>query len=178
MATLDSLMEEKSKILSKIDVQQYVIEMFKDSGIKALIVGEFIPLMNQKINEYLEKFDLFVDFSLDSEFNETIKSRHRDAFSYNSFSEGEKQRIDLAILFAWRSIAMERNSAATNIIIFDETLDQSLDADAVDGFTEILEDIGNDIHVFVVSHKDMVPEVFDRWIKVEKKNDFAVLTET
>jgi DNA repair exonuclease SbcCD ATPase subunit len=134
--------------------------------------------MNQKINHFLQLFDLFVNFELDSEFNETIKSRNRDSFSYNSFSEGEKQRIDLAILFAWREIALQKNSAVTNILIFDETLDKSLDADAIDVFMNILESIGTGIHVFVVSHKDVVPEVFDRSIRVEKKNDFALLTIT
>lgn len=175
---VDQLIQMKGTLINRQSVLNSIQEMCKDSGVKAIIVQEFIPMMNQKINHFLNLFDLFVNFELDSEFNETIKSRGRDSFSYNSFSEGEKQRIDLAILFAWREISIQKNAATTNLLIFDETLDKSLDADAVDVFMNILESIGKNIHVFVVSHKDVVPEVFDRSIRVEKKNDFGVLTIT
>lgn len=178
LSEMDSLVSEKSLLVSRQSVLATAQELCKDSGVKSMIVQEFIPLMNQKINHFLQLFDLFVNFELDSEFNETIKSRNRDSFSYNSFSEGEKQRIDLAILFAWREIAIQKNAAVTNLLIFDETLDKSIDADGVDVFMNILENIGTSIHVFVVSHKDVIPEVFDRSIRVEKKNDFALLTIT
>jgi DNA repair exonuclease SbcCD ATPase subunit len=178
MSEMDSFLTEKTKLISRSSVLATIQEMCKDSGVKAMIVQEFIPFMNQLINEYLNAFDLFVNFELDSEFNESIKSRNRDNFSYNSFSEGEKQRIDLAILFSWRDLALKKNAAVTNLLIFDETLDKSLDPDAVDVFMTILEKIGNHINVFVVSHKDVIPEVFDRSILVEKINDFAVLTES
>jgi DNA repair exonuclease SbcCD ATPase subunit len=133
-------------------------------------------MLNTLINEYLQKFDMFVSFELDETFNETIKSRNRDTFSYNSFSEGEKTRIDLSILFAWRKIAMSRNSISTNILIFDETLDRGLDEDSVNIFIDILNCLEEDVNSIVISHRNLVPEMFDRHLTVEKVRDFSVLS--
>jgi DNA repair exonuclease SbcCD ATPase subunit len=176
--TLVGKTEEKNSLSKSIEYYKTSVEVLKDSGIKAKIIATFIPLMNKLINEYLEKFDMFVSFELDETFTETIKSRNRDTFSYNSFSEGEKRKIDLSILFAWRKIAMSRNSVATNLLIFDETLDSSLDESSVNTFVDILDSIESDVNTIVISHRNMVPELFDRHIKVEKVRDFSILTET
>ena len=160
------------------DAQYYMmaVTMLKDTGIKSRIIAQFIPLMNQYINEYMTKFDMFVNFELDENFDETIKSRNRDTFSYNSFSEGEKMRINLSILFAWRRIAMSKNSISTNIIVFDETLDSSLDEEAVDTFVNILGSIEEDTNVVVISHRKVIDEMFDRVVVIKKVNDFSVVT--
>ena len=113
-------------------------EMLKDTGIKTKVIKQYIPVINKLVNQYLQVLDFFVHFNLDESFQETIRSRHRDAFSYDSFSEGEKQRIDLALLFTWRMIAKMKNSVATNLLILDETFDSSLDHDGVDNLMKIL----------------------------------------
>ena len=107
-------------------------EMLKDTGIKTKIIKQYLPVMNNLVNQYLQVLDFYVHFDLDEEFNETIRSRHRDEFSYDSFSEGEKQRIDLSLLFTWRQIAKMKNSVATNLLVLDETFDSSLDQDGVE----------------------------------------------
>lgn len=178
-SAVESLVEktdEKNEAAKQLDHYKVSVEVLKDTGIKAKIIATFIPIMNDLINEYLQKFDMFVLFELDENFNETIKSRHRDTFTYNSFSEGEKTRIDLSILFAWRKIAMARNSVSTNLLIFDETLDKSLDDDAVDTFVDILDSVEDTVNTVVVSHRNVVPEMFDRHITIEKVRDFSVLT--
>lgn len=167
--------ETKNTASKDIEYFKACVEILKDSGIKAKVISTFIPIMNKLINEYLERFDLFVSFELDEMFNETIKSRNRDTFTYNSFSEGEKAKIDLAILFAWRKIAMSRNSVSTNILIFDETLDQSLDEESVDSFINILDSIEETVNCIVISHRSIIPEVFDRHINVTKVRDFSVI---
>lgn len=168
--------EDKNTASIQLDHYKASVEVLKDTGIKAKIIATFIPMMNDLINEYLQKFDMFVSFELDENFNETIKSRNRDTFTYNSFSEGEKTRIDLSILFAWRKIAMARNSVSTNLLIFDETLDKSLDDEAVDTFVDILNTVEDSVNTVVVSHRNVVPEVFDRHITIEKVRDFSVLS--
>lgn len=168
--------DEKNEIQTKLNYYKTSVEILKDSGIKSKVILTFIPLLNTLINEYLQKFDMFVSFELDETFNETIKSRNRDTFSYNSFSEGEKTRIDLSILFAWRKIAMSRNSISTNILIFDETLDRGLDEDSVNIFIDILNCLEEDVNSIVISHRNLVPEMFDRHLTVEKVRDFSVLS--
>lgn len=168
--------DDKNAASIQLEHYKVSVEVLKDTGIKAKIIATFIPMMNDLINEYLQKFDMFVSFELDENFNETIKSRNRDTFTYNSFSEGEKTRIDLSILFAWRKIAMARNSVSTNLLIFDETLDKSLDDDAVDTFVDILNTVEDSVNTVVVSHRNVVPEVFDRHITIEKVRDFSVLS--
>jgi len=153
------------------------LEILKDTGIKAKIIATFIPKLNVLINQYLQKFDLFIQFELDELFQETIKSRNRDVFSYNSFSEGERKKIDLAILFSWRKIAESRNSISTNLLIFDETMDSSLDIESVDTFIEILESIEENVNIIVISHREVVPELFERHLTVKKVKDFSVLEE-
>jgi DNA repair exonuclease SbcCD ATPase subunit len=130
--------------------------------------------MNKLINQYLQILDFFVSFNLDESFNETIKSRHRDDFSYSSFSEGEKQRIDLALLFSWRHIAKMKNSANTNLLILDETFDSSLDADGVDNLIKILYTLRDDSNVFIISHKqDLLDGKFPAKIEFKKHNNFS-----
>lgn len=170
---------EKNSSLEKMRVdEEYLkvtITLLKDDGIKAKIIREYVPLMNQLINKYLELFDMFVQFELDETFKESIKSRNRDLFTYNSFSEGEKQKIDLSILFAWREIAMRKNSIMTNLIIFDETMDASLDDSSVDMFINILDSIAEEIHTIVISHRGVSPHIFNRHIHVVKSKDFSTL---
>ena len=167
--------DQKNTASKDIEYYKASVEILKDSGIKAKIISTFIPIMNELINEYLQKFDMFVKFELDEMFNETIKSRNRDTFTYNSFSEGEKSKIDLSILFAWRKIAMSRNSISTNLLIFDETMDRSMDAESVDVFVDILESMEDTLNVIVISHRAIVPELFDRHIKVKLARDFSIL---
>lgn len=164
---------------TSVQIEHYKVttELLKDTGIKAKIISTFIPIMNSLINQYLQKFDMFVSFELDEMFNETIKSRDRDTFSYTSFSEGERTKIDLAILFAWRKIAMSRNSVSTNLLMFDETLDRSLDEDSVNIFVDILGSIEESVNTIVISHRNVVPELFDRHIMINKVNDFSILTQ-
>lgn len=167
--------DAKAVLQEKLDYHSMAVNMLKDTGIKARIISSFIPIMNQYINEYLNLFDMFVNFELNETFDETIKSRHRDAFTYNSFSEGEKMRIDMSILFAWRKIAMMKNSISTNLIIFDETLDRSLDAESVDTFMELLDNLDPDVHTIVISHRGVAPEMFDRHVEIKKVNDMSIL---
>ncbi len=167
--------EEKSTLQTDLEYHQMAVNMLKDTGIKSRIIANFIPIMNQFINEYLNLFDMFVNFELDEMFNETIKSRNRDTFTYNSFSEGEKAKIDLSILFSWRKIAMMKNSISTNLIIFDETLDRSLDPESVDTFMDILDGIDPDVHTIVISHRNVAPEIFDRHVQIKKVNDMSIL---
>ena len=127
--------------------------MLKDTGIKTKIIRQYLPVMNKLVNQYLQTLDFFVHFELNESFRETIRSRHRDTFSYDSFSEGEKQRIDLALLFTWRQIAKMKNSVATNLLILDETFDSSLDNDGVENLFKIIHTLGADTNVFVISHK-------------------------
>ena len=150
--------------------------LLKDSGIKSKIISKFIPIINQKINKYLQSMDFFVNFTLDDEFNEVIKSRFRDEFSYASFSEGEKQKIDLALLFTWREIAKLKNSASTNLLILDEVFDSSLDDQATDELLKILRGLGENVNLFVISHKgELLLDKFEKTLKFEKANDFSKL---
>jgi DNA repair exonuclease SbcCD ATPase subunit len=152
--------------------------LLKDTGIKTKIIRQYLPIINKLVNKYLQAMDLFVNFELDESFNETIKSRHRDEFTYASFSEGEKQRINLALLFAWRAVASVRNTTNTNLLLFDEILDGSLDATAVDYFLNLVKDIGHDHNIFVITHKsDLFVDKFDRVIRVKKVNGYSILEE-
>lgn len=167
---VSSLIEEKTEKATEFDYLDACVNLLKDSGIKAKIISYFVPVLNDLINRYLESFDLFVNFELDENFDETIKSRHRDSFSYESFSEGEKQRIDLAILFSWREIARQRNSASTNLLIFDETCDRSLDDDSINSFMDFLRDEVQS-NVVIITHRQVDPVYFDEFIHVKKNSD-------
>lgn len=161
-----------------LDEYEVVSKLLKDSGIKSQIIKKYIPVFNQLINKYLQSMDFFVNFTLDEEFNEVIKSRFRDDFSYSSFSEGEKQKIDLALLFTWREIARMKNSVATNLLILDEVFDSSLDASGTGELLQILRNLGNETNVFVISHKgEILVDKFLRTIKFEKINDFSRMSD-
>jgi len=168
---------KKIESLEELDYIQAAKQMLQDSGIKTKIIKMYLPIMNQLINKYLQSMDFFVNFKLDGEFNETIKSRYRDDFSYTSFSEGEKMRIDLALLFTWRSIAKMKNSVATNLLILDEIFDSSLDITGTDDFLKIIHAL-KDENIFIISHKtDMLVDKFSNVIKVEKYNNFTRLNK-
>ncbi len=143
----------KDDLLVKKNTYSNAADMLKDSGIKAKVIKYYLPVINTLINKYLKDMEFFVSFELDENFNETIKSRHRDTFSYMSFSEGEKMRIDLAILLAWREISRLKNSANTNLLILDEVFDASLDAMGSDDFLKLLNKLSEKNHIFVISHK-------------------------
>lgn len=148
--------------------------LLKDGGIKSKIIRQYIPVINKLINKYLSSMEFMCQFELDEEFNETIKSRYRDVFSYASFSEGEKMRINLAILFAWRSIAKLRNSINTNILIMDEVFDSSLDTNGTEEFLKILNSLTSDTNTFIISHKtDQLYEKFEKVIRFEKHKNFS-----
>lgn len=162
---------------SSIEQERYYLDvagiLLKDTGIKTKIIKQYLPVINKLVNKYLQAMDFFVSFELDESFNETIKSRHRDEFSYASFSEGEKAKIDLALLFAWRSIARMKNSANTNLLMLDEVFDGSLDINGTDYVMTILNTIGEDTNIFVISHKDALFDKFRSVIKFEKHNNFS-----
>ena len=150
------------------------IQLLKDGGIKAKIIKQYLPIINKNINRYLSQMEFFVDFHIDETFKETIKSRFRDEFSYENFSEGEKMRIDLSILFAWRAVARMRNSVHTNLLILDEIFDGSLDGNGVENFLKIMSDNISQSNIFVISHKtDALQDKFDRTIKFEKHKSFS-----
>jgi len=151
--------------------------LLKDGGIKSMIIRKYLPVMNQLINKYLQALDFYVNFTLDEEFNESIKSRYRDDFTYSSFSEGEKMRIDLALMFTWRSIAKLKNSANTNLLILDEVFDSSLDVSGTEDFLRIIRGIYEDTNIFVISHKgEILLDKFDRVLKFEKIKNFSRVT--
>jgi energy-coupling factor transporter ATP-binding protein EcfA2 len=145
----------------------------KDTGIKTKIIKQYLPIINKLVNKYLASFDFFVNFNLDESFKETIKSRHRDDFTYDSFSEGEKQKIDLALLFSWRAVAKLKNSANTNLLILDEVFDSSLDANGTEYLMTILQMLEG-TNVFVISHKgDILQDKFRSVIRFEKVKNFS-----
>ncbi len=151
-------------------------EMLKDTGIRTKVVREYLPAMNLLINQYLQTLDFFVHFNLDENFDETIRSRHRDTFVYANFSEGEKMRIDLSLLFAWRQIAKMKNSTNTNLLILDETFDSSLDNDGVDNLMKILYSLDKNTNTFIISHKpDILESRLDSKLEFKKVNNFSTL---
>lgn len=156
------------------DVLNIASQVLRDKGIKASIIKQYIPVMNQLINNYLQKMDFFVKFELDENFDETILSRHRDSFTYASFSEGEKFRIDLSLLFTWRKIAKLKNSVSTNLLIMDEVFDSSLDATGTEEFTKLIHELDENTNVFVISHKgDVLFDKFDNVLKFKKVKGFS-----
>jgi len=179
---LDSIVEEGKKETEQRqelsdDLQYYSIAsiLLKDSGIKSKIIKHYLPIMNKVINGYLSKMDFFVQFELSESFEETIKSRHRDIFTYDSFSEGEKRKIDLALLFAWRYIAQLKNSLSCNLLIFDEVLDGSLDDSATEAFLNILKGLDKNTNIYVISHKskELLQDKFNDHIVFVKRNNFS-----
>ena len=169
-----NLVEEKLVLNEQNNYDQVVSQMLRDTGIKTKIVKQYLPVINKLCNQYLQILDFFVSFNLDEAFQETIKSRFRDNFTYDSFSEGEKQRIDLALLFTWRQIAKMKNSVATNLLILDETFDSSLDHEGVDNLMKIIYTLGNDTNVFVISHKgELLDGKFENRLEMKKEKNFS-----
>lgn len=174
---LKKFVAERKDLLEQKNVLGVLTTILKDGGIKARIIAQYIPVMNKLINKYLGAFDLFVDFQLDENFNEVIKSRFRDAFSYASFSEGEKLRITLSIMLAWRSVAKLRNSVSTNLLLLDETLDGALDGVGIDSLIETLHNLNSDDNIFVISHRgDQFVEKFTSHIRFEKVRNFSEIS--
>jgi DNA repair exonuclease SbcCD ATPase subunit len=167
--------ENRKTIVEDVHYHNIASSLLKDSGIKGKIIKHYLPIMNRVINKYLAQMDFFVQFELSESFEETIKSRHRDIFTYDSFSEGEKRKIDLALLFAWRKIAAIKNSLSCNLLIFDEVLDGSLDDYATESFLNILKSFGSDTNVFVISHKskELLQDKFQDHISFAKKGNFS-----
>ena len=158
---------------SKINYYDFLNSLLKDGGVKTRIIKKYLPLMNQQINRYLQLMDFYINFNLDEEFNEVIKTPVHDKFSYASFSEGEKMRIDLALLFTWREIAKMKNSMNTNLLIMDEIFDSSLDGFGTDDFLKIIRYVVKDANIFVISHKSDVMDKFENTIKFEKIKGFS-----
>jgi DNA repair exonuclease SbcCD ATPase subunit len=172
----DLLMHTEAQQEGSVEKQYYEFAgtLLKDGGIKTRIIKQYLPIMNKLINKYLTAMDFFVNFNINENFEETIKSRHRDEFSYANFSEGEKMRIDLALLFTWRQIAKLKNSTNTNLLILDEVFDSSLDTVGTEEFLKLINEMGTDTNVFVISHKgDQLFDKFRSVIKFEKKNNFS-----
>ena len=170
LAGLDT---QKSKLREDQTYAEAARNMLQDTGIKTKIIKQYLPVMNKLINTYLTSMEFYVNFTLDENFNETIKSRYRDEFTYASFSEGEKMRIDLALLFTWRAVAKMKNSTNTNLLVLDEIFDSSLDGTGTDEFLKILNTLGDE-NVFVISHKqDALADKFRSTIKFEKVKNFS-----
>jgi DNA repair exonuclease SbcCD ATPase subunit len=173
-STFDSLVE------SKVEISNYdfLHNLLKDSGVKSKIIENYLPLINQQVGKYLQMMDFYINFRLDEEFNETIQSPIHEDFSYSSFSEGEKQRIDLALLFTWREVAKIKNSTSTNLFIMDEIFDSSLDGFGTDDFLKIIRFVIKDANIFVISHKTDLHDKFDKVIKFEKRKNFSQVVES
>jgi DNA repair exonuclease SbcCD ATPase subunit len=171
---LNTLQDMESNLVDKRHYYDLAEILLRDGGIKTKIVRQYLPIMNKLINKYLASMEFFVQFELDEEFNEEIKSRYRDNFTYSSFSEGEKMRIDLSLLFTWRSIAKLKNSVNTNLLILDEVFDSSLDEGGTDEFLKILQTLDNNTNTFIISHKgESMNEKFNNIIEFEKVNNFS-----
>ena len=171
---LNVLLEKQQSLSTEKQYYEFAGNLLKDTGIKTKIIRQYLPIMNKLINKYLTAMDFFVNFNINESFEETIKSRHRDEFSYSNFSEGEKMRIDLALLFTWRQIAKLKNSTNTNLLILDEVFDSSLDGVGTDEFLKLIHEMGSDTNIFVISHKgDQLFDKFRSIIKFEKYNNFS-----
>ena len=175
---LHNLTDKKYSFNELSSYNRVASELLKDSGIKTKIIKQYIPVINELTNQYLQTLDFFVHFELDESFKETIRSRYRDTFSYDSFSEGEKQRIDLSLLFTWRHIAKMKNSVSTNLLILDETFDSSLDGEGVDNLMKIIDTLKEDTNVFVISHKTELEDAhFERKLSFIKDKNFSRMRE-
>jgi len=172
----DMLNDKKLNLVDLRTYHEVISEMLKDTGIKTKVIKQYLPVMNKLINHYLQVLDFFVSFNLNENFEETISSRHRDDFTYSSFSEGEKMKIDLALLFTWRQIAKMKNSASTNLLVMDEVMDSSLDQDGLDNFMKIIDALGSDTNLFVISHKgEILENKFRSKIEFVKEHNFSVI---
>ena len=176
---LHELTDSKFLLNERASYNRVASELLRDTGIKTKIIRQYVPVINELTNQYLQILDFFVHFELDDSFSETIRSRYRDTFSYDSFSEGEKQRIDLSLLFTWRQIAKMKNSVSTNLLILDETFDSSLDGEGVDNLMKIIDTLKDDTNVFVISHKTELEDAhFERKLTFVKDKNFSRMRET
>jgi DNA repair exonuclease SbcCD ATPase subunit len=170
----DDLSKKLQSLINEQIHHDIVYDILKDGGLKSRIIKHYVPIINGLVNKFLGKLNLYVDFNINEEFKETIRSRYRDEFSYSSFSEGEKQRIDLAILLTWREIAKMKNSLNCNLLIFDEILDSSLDTVGTESFIKLLNKMKNKCSIYIISHKsDQLADKFDQQMHFEKKNNFS-----
>lgn len=171
---LRTILDEQERLSNEKQYYEYASNLLKDTGIKTRIIKQYLPVMNKLINKYLSSMDFFVNFNIDENFDETIKSRHRDDFKYSNFSEGEKQKIDLALLLTWRQVAKLKNSTNTNLLILDEIFDSSLDEGSMENLFTIFNEFDSDTNLFVISHRG--DQLFDRFrsvIKFEKHGNFS-----
>jgi DNA repair exonuclease SbcCD ATPase subunit len=170
---LNELENKKKELILEKSYFDAASNLLKDTGIKTKIIRQYLPIINKLVNKYLASMDFFVNFNLDESFRETIKSRHRDEFSYASFSEGEKQRIDMALMLTWRAVAKLKNSTNTNLLILDEVFDSSLDANGTEYLMNLLH-LLEDVNLFVISHKgDILQDKFRNVIRFDKVNNFS-----
>jgi DNA repair exonuclease SbcCD ATPase subunit len=175
---ISALQTEKETLLDERQYIDLATTLLKDGGIKTKIIKQYLPIINKHINKYLAKLGFFVNFNINESFEESIKSRYRDEFSYHNFSEGEKLRIDLAILLTWRQIAKLKNSVNVNILVFDEILDRAMDTSGIDEFIRIMWDLGHEgTNVFVISHKDTMVDKFQRTLQFQKVKNFSIMTK-
>ncbi len=171
---LQTFNDKRKEVSEQTQNYDIVAQLLKDGGIKSKIIKQYVPVINKLVNKYLAAMDFFVNFNIDEEFKETIKSRHRDDFSYENFSEGEKKRIDLALLFTWRSVAKLKNSVNTNLLIFDEVFDGSLDINGTEEFMKLINMMNEGTNVFVITHKsDQMVDKFKHTIRFGKVKNFS-----
>ena len=172
----DNLTTTYNELSSRKDTIRYYdfsYSLLRDGGVKSQIIKKYLPLINQQVNRYLQMMDFYINFTLDEEFNETVQSPIHEDFSYASFSEGEKMRIDLALLFTWREVARFKNSVNTNLLIMDEVFDSSLDGYGTEEFLKIIRYVIKDANVFVISHKSGMEDKFESVIRFEKTKGFS-----
>ena len=167
--TIEDLSDKKQEIV----YHDFAYSLLKDDGVKTKIIKKYLPFINQQVNRYLQMMEFYINFQLDEEFNETVKSPIHEDFSYSSFSEGEKMRIDLSLLFTWREVARVKNSANTNLLIMDEVFDSSLDGFGTDEFLKIIRYVIKDANIFVISHKQDMLDKFESVIKFDKVKGFS-----
>lgn len=174
-SSIVSSIETKNSLIETKKIHDIAGALLKDTGIKTAIIREYLPIMNHLINQYLQSLDLYIQFELDESFSERIRSRYRDDFSYSSFSEGEKARINIALLFTWREIARMKNSVNTNLLIMDEVLDGSLDENSLENFMNLISTLRNDTNLFIISHRNTNSHYFDDIIHIKKIKDFSTI---
>ena len=172
---LEECLQDYAKLTEQKQLYDYAHELLRDTGIKTKIIKQYVPIINKYVNKYLNELDFLINFSIDENFNETIRSQYRDEFTYSSFSEGEKMRIDLALLFTWREIARMKNSVVTNLLIMDEVFDSSLDEFGTEYFLKIVRYIIKDANVFIISHKQDLYDKFNHCLEFTKDKGFSKL---
>ena len=174
-SNLSTVSEKRTEFNIEMESYKFLNELLKDGGVKTNIIKKYIPLINKHVNKYLQMMEFYINFNLDEEFNETVVSPIHERFSYSSFSEGEKMRIDLALLFTWREVARVRNSVNTNLLVMDEVFDSSLDGFGTEEFLKIIRYVVKDANIFIISHKTELHERFDNVLKFEKERGFSKL---